>query len=108
MIHLNRTRVSQELGDRNVCGVFERDISQDEDVISWEFTVAHSGDFYIRIHKDTKISMGDLLISRGDGTAYPQSDDIVRSSTIAKVNSTKRLKTFEDGSYIIPCNLMCS
>jgi len=47
-----------------------------------------------------------LLMSAGDGTAKPQGDDIVRSKTIAKVTSTNVSRTYDDGSYLVPCVLM--
>jgi hypothetical protein len=52
------------------------------------------------------VSRGDLLESAGDGTARPQSDTTIKSSTIAKVTSTVKVKE-DDGSYCVPCTLMC-
>ncbi len=68
--------------------------------------VAMTGDMVIRIAKDTTVSRGDLLMSAGDGTAKPQGDDIVRSKTIAKVTSTNKSHTYDDGTYLVPCVLM--
>ena len=44
--------------------------------------------------------------SAGDGTAKPQADDIIRSSTIAKIISTNHTATYPDGSKAYPCVLM--
>ena len=68
--------------------------------------IAMTGDMVIRIAKGTTVARGDLLISAGDGTAKTQSDDIVRSKTIAKVTSTNVSHTYDDGTYLVPCVLM--
>jgi len=65
------------------------------------------GAYFIRIHKDVDVSIGDLLVSNGDGTAKKQDDDIIRSKTIGKVTSTTKKETYDDGSYIVPCVLYC-
>ncbi len=54
----------------------------------------------------TTVARGDLLESAGDGTAKPQSDDIVRSKTVAKITSTTSTATYADGSKAYPCALM--
>ena len=43
-----------------------------------------------------------------DGTAKPQSDDIVRSKTVAKVTSGIAHTTYPDGTKTYPCVLMGS
>ena len=65
------------------------------------------GAYFIRIHKDVDVSIGDLLVSNGDGTAKKQDDDIIRSKTIGKVTSTTKKETYDDESYIVPCVLYC-
>ncbi len=45
--------------------------------------------------------------SNGDGTAKVQTDDNVKSSSFAKVLSTTVIETYDDGSFIVPCSLMC-
>ena len=84
---LNRMKVSDVEGDRNVSGVFQ-DWDDDDDTYTNDFYCAMTGDFVIRIAQGTTVARGDLLMSAGDGTAKPQDDDIVRSKTIAKVTST--------------------
>ena len=69
--------------------------------------VAALGAFIIRVHKDETVAIGDLLSSKGDGTAKVQADDIMRSKTIAKVTSTNKTYTYDDGSYCVPCTLHC-
>jgi len=100
-----KTIVSTTLASKAVAGVFDRYDEDDEDN-PYDFYVAQSGDFVIRIAQGVTVQNGDLLESAGDGTAKPQTDDICRSSTIAKVTSNYVSATYEDGSYCVPCILM--
>jgi hypothetical protein len=102
---LNRMKVSDVEGDKNVSGVFQC-WDDDDDTYVDDFYCAMTGDFIIRIAKGVTVERGDLLMSAGDGTAKPQDDDIIRSKTIAKVTSTHVTCTYEDGSYCVPCVLM--
>jgi len=102
---LNCMAVSSVEGDVNVAGVFVNWDDDDEDYVN-DMNVAMTGDMVIRIAKDTTVARGDLLMSAGGGTAKPQGDDIVRSKTIAKVTSTTKSHTYDDGSYLVPCVLM--
>ncbi len=102
---LNRMKVSDVEGDRNVSGVFQA-WDDDDDIYTDDFYCAMTGDFIIRIAQGVTVERGDLLMSAGDGTAKPQDDDIVRSKTIAKVTSTHVTCTYDDGSYCVPCVLM--
>jgi len=102
---LNRMKVSDVEGDKNVSGVFQC-WDDDDDTYTDDFYCAMTGDFIIRIAEGVTVERGDLLMSAGDGTAKPQDDDIIRSKTIAKVTSTHVTCTYEDGSYCVPCVLM--
>jgi hypothetical protein len=102
---LNRMKVSDVEGDKNVSGVFQC-WDDDDDTYTDDFYCAMTGDFVIRIAEGVTVERGDLLMSAGDGTAKPQDDDIIRSKTIAKVTSTNVSCTYEDGSYCVPCVLM--
>ena len=102
---LNRMKVSDVEGDKNVSGVFQC-WDDDDDTYTNDFYCAMTGDFIIRIAEGTPVHRGQLLMSAGDGTAKPQDDDIIRSKTIAKVTSTTVSCTYEDGSYCVPCVLM--
>jgi hypothetical protein len=102
---LNRMKVSDVEGDKNVSGVFQA-WDDDDDTYTNDFYCAMTGDFIIRIAEGTTVERGDLLMSAGDGTAKPQDDDIIRSKTIAKVTSTTVSCTYADGSYCVPCVLM--
>ena len=100
-----KTIVSTTTASKAVAGVFD---SYDNDDVDnpYDFYVAQSGDFVIRIAQGVVVQNGDLLESAGDGTAKPQADDICRSSTVAKVTSNYVSATYEDGSYCVPCILM--
>jgi hypothetical protein len=102
---LNRMKVSDVEGDKNVSGVFQC-WDDDDDTYTDDFYCAMTGDFIIRIAEGVTVQRGDLLMSAGNGTAKPQDDDIIRSKTVAKVTSTHVACTYEDGSYCVPCVLM--
>ena len=100
---LNCTVVSDTEGDVNVAGVF---VSWDVEDGYNDFYLAMTGDMVIRIASGTTVARGDLLMSAGDGTAKPQGDGYVQDKTIAKVTSTTKSHTYDDGSYLVPCVLM--
>ena len=102
---LNMTKISDTVGDKDIAGIFWA-WDDDDDKIVNDFYIAMTGDMVIRVAASTTVARGDLLISAGDGTAKPQNDDIVRSSTIAKIISTNFTATYEDGSKAYPCVLM--
>jgi hypothetical protein len=102
---LNKVKVSDVEGDANVAGVFVN-WTYDEAHQVDEINMAMTGDMIIRIAQGVTVQRGDLLMSAGDGTAKAQSDDIVRSKTIAKVTSNHVTCTYADGSYCVPCVLM--
>jgi hypothetical protein len=77
---LNRMKVSDVEGDKNVSGVFQA-WDDDDDTYTDDFYCAMTGDFIIRIAEGVTVERGDLLMSAGDGTAKPQDDDIIRSKT---------------------------
>ena len=99
------TKVSDTVGDKDVAGVF-LDWDENNSVEVNDLYISMTGDMVIRVAGSTTVARGDLLISAGDGTAKPQADDIVRSSTIAKITSTIPTTTYADGSKAYPCVLM--
>ena len=100
-----KSKVSDTVDAKNIYGVF---VAYDEDGEGYnDFYVASVGSFVVRIKSGQTIAKGDLLQSNGDGTAKVQSDDNVKSSSFAKVLSTTVIETYEDGSFIVPCSLMC-
>ena len=99
------SKVSDTTDAKNVYGVFS---AYDLDGEGYnDFYVASVGSYVVRIKSGETIAKGDLLQSNGDGTAKVQSDDNVKSSSFAKVLSTTVIETYEDGSFIVPCSLMC-
>jgi len=99
------SKVSDTVDAKNVYGVF---VAYDLDGEGYnDFYVASVGSFVVRIKSGQTIAKGDLLQSNGDGTAKVQTDDNVKSSSFAKVLSTTIIETYEDGSYLVPCSLMC-
>ena len=98
---LTKCKVSDTEDSNNVYGIF-----QTESKSGLQYASA-LGSFFVRVHKDETVKLGDLLSSKGDGTAKVQSDDIIRSRTIGKVTSLTKKTTHTDGSYLLPCVLYC-
>jgi hypothetical protein len=103
------SKVSDTVESKKVYGLFfdwdDDDTGDDGDVN--DFRVAQVGTYIIRVNKDVTVEAGDLLVSNGDGTAKKQDDDIIRSKTVARVNSNVKIETYSDGSYTVPCTLHC-
>jgi len=100
-----KSKVSDNSDAKNVYGVF---VAYDLDGEGYnDFYVASVGSYVVRIKSGETLAKGDLLQSNGDGTAKVQSDDNIKSSSFAKVLSTTIIETYEDGSYLVPCSLMC-
>ena len=105
----NKCKVSNTADSKKVYGLFsnwdDADDGLDGDVN--DMNIAQVGTYIIRVNKDEVVQGGDLLVSNGDGTAKVQDDDIIRSKTVAKVNSNIKIETYSDGSYTVPCTLHC-
>lgn len=99
------SKISDTSEAKNVYGVFSA--WDNDDLINNDFYVASVGSYVVRIKAGQTVSKGDLLQSNGDGTAKVQADDMIRASTFAKVLSNTVIQTYEDGSFIVPCSLMC-
>jgi|TARA_R110000851_G_scaffold195098_1_gene345934 hypothetical protein len=99
--NLAKVKISDSEDSKAVYGVFQ---TWDEDN---DMNVVGLGTFVVRIHSGETVAIGDLLSSKGDGTAKVQADDIIRSRTIAKVTSTIKQTTYADDSYTVPCTLHC-
>ena len=102
---LSKCKISDTEDSKAVYGVF-MDWDNDDDTVN-DMYITALGAFVVRIHKDETVAIGDYLQSKGDGTAKKQADDILRASTIAKVTSTEKTHTYDDGSYCVPCTLHC-
>ena len=100
-----KAKISDTVDAKNVYGVFVS-WDNDDDTVN-DMYVAQTGTFVVRMNSAETVSKGDLIQSNGDGTGKVQADDIIRASTVAKVLSTTKIETYEDGSYIVPCSLHC-
>lgn len=99
--HLNRVKVSDTENDRGYTGVFDH-LDPEGDII-----LAMYGDFFVRVAAGVDITINDILVSAGDGTAKPIDPDTpltvgLSKSIVGKVMSPQVLETFPDGSRLIP------
>lgn len=101
---LPMVKISDTVESKAVYGVFQR--WDDEDGLD-DIQVVSLGAWLIRVQAGETLEVGDLLDSAGNGCAKVQSDDIMRSSTIAKVTCTIPYTTYEDGSFVVPATLHC-
>ena len=101
-------KVSDTAASKAVFGVFLGwDEDEDERIIGlWnDMNIAALGNYYIRIKSGQSLEIGDLIESDGTGCGVVQSDDIIRSKTVAKVTSTTPQKVYTDGSFLVTCVL---
>jgi hypothetical protein len=97
---LPKFTVSGESCSRSVYGVF---IGWDED---GDAQIAALGAYVVRVASGVTVARGDLLESDGAGCARLQADDVVRSSTLAKVTAAVPIETYPDGSFLVPAVLL--
>jgi hypothetical protein len=102
---LAKVKVSDMAGSRSVYGVFFDwyDGDAEDDTLN----VASLGAFCIRIAPGEQVHNGDLIESNGDGCGRVQADDLMRSSTVAKITVAIPIDTYPDGSSVYPCTLHC-
>lgn len=102
---LPKSKISDTDSSSSVYGVF---LAWDED---WETSndmyVAALGAGFIRLQSGEVPVRGALLVSAGNGCARIQSDDVIRASTIGKISAAVVTQTYHDGSFLVPCILMC-
>lgn len=101
---LAKVQISNTASSKRVYGIFLGIDSEDE---YGDIRVGSLGALFVRIQGGVLVEGGDLLESDGNGCAVPQSDDIIRSSTIGKVSANVVIETYPDGSYLVPCVLYC-
>jgi hypothetical protein len=100
---LPRFKTSDRPGSKAVYGVFAWwDTDGSDDAF-----IGSLGAYVIRIAKGVAVQCGDYIESNGDGCGRVQADDILRSSTVAKVVASVLVETYPDGSYLVPCTLHC-
>lgn len=93
-----------------VFGVFTGwdDKLNDNMINSWnDLEIGAIGNYFIRMASGQTPSIGDLVESDGTGCGVVQSDDIIRSKTVAKITSTTPQRTYDDGSFLVTCVLYC-
>jgi len=105
-----KCKVSDTANSKRVYGVFFS-WDNDDDTVN-DLLVAQVGTYVIRINSSATVQAGDFLVSNGDGTAIPLSEDTpwtvgLAKTIIGKVLSTTKIETYADGSYIVPCSLHC-
>ena len=105
--YLPKSKISDTYASKSVYGVYYSDHKISSESESDGIGVTGVGALYIRINKDVEVSCGDLIMSNGDGTGTIQPDDIIKSCTVGKVTSTEKIRSYEDGSYIVPAVLYC-
>ena len=101
-------KVSDTAASKAVFGVFLGwDEGEDDKMIGvWnDMNIAAIGNYFIRIKSGQSLEIGDLIESDGTGCGVVQSDDIIRSKTVAKVTSTTSHKVYTDGSFLVTCVL---
>mgnify|MGYP003341233261 FL=1 len=103
---LAKSKISDKKASKRVYGVFSCLDASSEDG-SKDIKIVSLGIGLCRMSASASVRNGDLLESNGDGCAIVQQDDIIRSSTIGKVTSSKKAHIYSDGSYLIPVVLYC-
>jgi len=101
-------KVSDTAASKAVFGVFLGwDETPEEEVIgTWnDMNIAAIGNYFIRIKSGQSLEIGDLIESDGSGCGVVQSDDTIRSKTVAKVTSTIPQTVYSDGSFLVTCVL---
>lgn len=99
-----KVKVSDVANSPAVYGVF---LSYSNDDGWNDAHVAALGNYFIRMGKETSPQIGDLIVSDGTGCGMVQGDDVIRSRTVAKITNATPQRTYEDGSFLVPCVLYC-
>jgi len=99
-------KISDTEDSTRIYGVFSDYLNGDTTVYN-DMNINAVGTSVIRVASGTTVSAGDLLSSKGDGTAKLQGDDIIRTKTIGKVLSNVKQEIYDDGSFTIPSALYC-
>ena len=99
-------KVSDTEDSTRIYGVFSDYLNGDTTVYN-DVNIHAVGTSIIRVASGVTVSAGDLLSSKGDGTAKLQGDDIIRTKTIGKVLSNVKQETYSDGSFTVPCAVYC-
>lgn len=101
---VNDTLPKYKIGTQKCAAAYGVFKAYDED---GDTIVASVGVFKIRMAEGQEPKRGDLVECAGRGLGRVQSDDVVRSSTVAKVVSGTVVAAYPDGSFCVPCSLHC-
>jgi hypothetical protein len=104
-----KVKVNDTATSKAVFGVFvgwNNDSNNDGGVYN-DMLVGAVGNYVIRMAAGQEPQVGDLVEADGNGCAVVQDDDIIRTKTIAKVTSTIKQVTYDDGSFLVTCVLYC-
>jgi hypothetical protein len=104
-----KVKVNDTAGSKAVFGVFiSWETSEDNDGgVYNDMLVGAVGNYVIRIAAGQEPQIGDLVEADGNGCAIVQDDDIIRTKTVAKITSTIKQVTYDDGSFLVTCVLYC-
>jgi hypothetical protein len=104
-----KVKVNNTAGSKAVFGVFVSwgaDETNDGGVYN-DMLVGAVGNYVIRMAAGQEPQIGDLVEADGNGCAVVQDDDIIRTKTVAKITSTIKQVTYDDGSFLVTCVLYC-
>ena len=101
-----KVKVSATPNSSAVYGVFLSFSNSNDN--GWnDIYVAALGNYFIRMAKGQSPRIGDLVASDGTGCGMVQDDDVIRSRTVAKITNATPQRTYDDGSFLVPCVLYC-
>jgi hypothetical protein len=104
-----KVKFNDTAGSKAVFGVFVSwgtDETNDGGVYN-DMLVGAVGNYVIRMAAGQEPQIGDLVEADGNGCAVVQDDDIIRTKTVAKITSTIKQVTYDDGSFLVTCVLYC-
>ena len=104
-----KVKINDTAASKAVFGVFvgwNNDKNNDGGVYN-DMLVGAVGNYVIRMAAGQEPQIGDLVEADGNGCAVVQDDDIIRTKTIAKITSTIKQVTYDDGSFLVTCVLYC-
>ena len=102
---LVKCKISDQAASTAVYGVF---LTWDEDDGNTnDMLVAALGAWLVRMQDGQTPKRGDLVESAGDGTGRVQVSGQFLNSTVAKITSSYVVRTYDDGSFLVPCTLHC-
>jgi hypothetical protein len=104
-----KVKVNDTAGSKAVFGVFVSwgtDETNDGGVYN-DMLVGAVGNYVIRMAAGQEPQIGDLVEADGNGCGVVQDDDIIRTKTVAKITSTIKQVTYDDGSFLVTCVLYC-